>query len=148
MRRPHGLDNLYKRKDLIESCLWFQKVSPLSLWWGAWFHTGKHDAGEVSENYILICRQQSGKERYLDFWNLKAHTKWQTCSDEATLPNLSHSSTPLLLIIQIPEHTWSFSFKSAQVDKPLTTSTNMFCVISLYFLPHRSHYCQRGRSLL
>lgn len=36
-----------------------QRISPLS-WQGAWQHIGRHSAGEVVENCILIHRQQAG----------------------------------------------------------------------------------------
>ena len=52
VKTHHSYGNSYKGKHLIGSSLQFQRFSQLSLWWGAWWHAGKHGAG-----YNLIRRQ-------------------------------------------------------------------------------------------
>lgn len=37
------------KKSIHQSWLTVQRLSPLSSWWEAWWHTGKHGAGEVTE---------------------------------------------------------------------------------------------------
>ena len=58
VKRHHDHGNSYKGKHLIGSGLQFQRFSPLSSWWGAWQHTGKHGTGEVAQFLIWVSRQQ------------------------------------------------------------------------------------------
>jgi hypothetical protein len=59
VKRHHDHVNSYKRKHLIGAGLQFQRFSPLSSWWEAWPHVGKHGAGERAESFIsFIYRQQ------------------------------------------------------------------------------------------
>ena len=41
---------LIKREHLIGAGLQFQRFSPLSSWQGAWWHAGRHGAGELTES--------------------------------------------------------------------------------------------------
>ena len=57
MKRHHDQGNSYKEKHLTGVAYSF---SPLSSWWEAWQHAGRHGAGvgSCSEFYLLICRRQ------------------------------------------------------------------------------------------
>jgi hypothetical protein len=39
-----------KESILIGAGLWFQRFSPLSAWQEAWWHAGRHGAGEGAES--------------------------------------------------------------------------------------------------
>jgi hypothetical protein len=45
--QDHG--NSYKEKYLIGPGFQFQRFGPLSPWWEAWQHAGRHGAGERAE---------------------------------------------------------------------------------------------------
>ena len=45
-KRHHDHSNSYKGKHFIEAGLQIQRFSPLSSWWEAWEHAGRHGAGE------------------------------------------------------------------------------------------------------
>jgi hypothetical protein len=40
-------------KELIRIGVQFQRVSPLSSWWGAWLYTGRHADGDIVESSML-----------------------------------------------------------------------------------------------
>ena len=46
----HG--NTSKEKHLVGGWLLAQRISPLSSWWEAWQHTGRHGVGEGVESFI------------------------------------------------------------------------------------------------
>jgi hypothetical protein len=50
VRRHHDHDNSYKEKYVIGAGLQFHSFSPLLSWQEAWWHTGRHVAGEGTEN--------------------------------------------------------------------------------------------------
>jgi hypothetical protein len=52
VKRRHDHDKSSKGKNLIGAGLQFQRFSPLSSWWEAWQHAGRHGAGEVAESFI------------------------------------------------------------------------------------------------
>jgi hypothetical protein len=53
VKRHHDHGNSYKKKKhLVGAGLQFQRFSSLSSWQEAWWHTGRHDAGEGAENSI------------------------------------------------------------------------------------------------
>jgi hypothetical protein len=45
MRRHSDEGNSYTRKHLTGDGLQFQSFSPLSSWWEAWQHPGRHGTG-------------------------------------------------------------------------------------------------------
>jgi hypothetical protein len=57
VKRHHYHGNSYKGKHLIGAGLQFQRFSPLSCQ-EAWWHTGRHNAGEVVDTSTLIGRQE------------------------------------------------------------------------------------------
>ena len=84
VKRHYDHGNSYKGKHLIGAGLWFQRFSPLSSWWGAWQHVGRHGAGKVAES---STSWPTGSKRRL----------WATLSIvwayETSKP-ASHSDTP------------------------------------------------------
>jgi hypothetical protein len=57
--QDHG--NFNKRKHLTGAGLQFQRFSPLSSWWGAQWHAGRHDAREegIPESNFFIFLSSS-----------------------------------------------------------------------------------------
>ena len=47
VKRHHDHGNFYKGKHFIGVNLQFQRFSPLSSWWEAWQHAGRHDKRRV-----------------------------------------------------------------------------------------------------
>jgi hypothetical protein len=45
VKRHHDHGNFYKGKHFIGVNLQFQRFSPLSSWWEAWQHAGRHGTG-------------------------------------------------------------------------------------------------------
>lgn len=102
--RHYGHGSSYKIKHLIETCLQFQRFSPLSSWQGMWWHSGRFGSCGF---YIWIPREQEERLRVLHldlkaagerdtgfgfgFWNLKAHPSdilsKATPTNKATPPN-------------------------------------------------------------
>ena len=54
--QDHG--NSYKEKYLIGAGFQFQRFSPLSPWWEAWQHAGRHGARERAESSMSCSKQE------------------------------------------------------------------------------------------
>ena len=50
MKRHHDQGKSYKGLHLIGAGLQVQRFSPLSSWWEAWQHPGRHGAGRVKSS--------------------------------------------------------------------------------------------------
>lgn len=75
VRRHPVQSNFYKNKHFIVAFLQLQMVSPLSPWWRAWGHTGRHEC-YISKHRRKQKNSGSG-EGFLKskcHWNLKATT--------------------------------------------------------------------------
>jgi hypothetical protein len=63
VERNHDHSNSYKRKHLIGVSLQFQRFSPLSSWWEAWWYAGRHDAGEGAESSTSVSVGSSSSSK-------------------------------------------------------------------------------------
>ena len=56
VKRHHDQGNSYKGKHLVGAGLQFQRFRPLSSWWEAWQHAGRHGArgAEGSEEETVV----------------------------------------------------------------------------------------------
>jgi hypothetical protein len=92
------IKTLKRESTKLEACLEFQRVSLLSSWQKAWWHTGRHGAGKATQSFTSWSTGSRQREKDIgpgmDYSNLKALLQQRhTYSNKATSPNPSQLST-------------------------------------------------------
>jgi len=99
-------------KYLLGAGLRVQSFGPLSWWWEAWQHPGRHGAGEGAKALHPDRQQETDKGTGfgLGVWNLKAHPQCYSSNKATPLPTRLQ-----LLILPLPRSLQGlFSFKPPQ----------------------------------
>jgi hypothetical protein len=91
---------ILKKKGIHWGWLTVQRFSPLSSWWRAWQHAGRHGAGEGAESSTLdqltVGREwDSGPD--LSIWDFNAHPHLLQQSH-----SYSHQATPYNITVPLP----------------------------------------------
>lgn len=97
-KRCHNHDNSYTRKNLIVTCLEFQRFIPLLSLWGTCQCAGRRGAGGVESYFYIWIHRQQEESHWAWIGLLKCQRPLQvacfiqqehTYSNKATLPNPS-----------------------------------------------------------
>jgi hypothetical protein len=62
MKRLYDHGNSYKEKHFVEAGLQVQRFSPLLPWQEAWWHAGRHGAGEGAKSFTSVSAVSRKRE--------------------------------------------------------------------------------------